>query len=48
MASLKTKLDALEQAANTMAQQMYQQQGAAGAQGQPNNGGAAGANPNKQ
>ena len=46
MASLKTKLDALEQAANTMAQQMYQQQGAAGAQGQPNNGGAAGANPN--
>ncbi len=46
MASLKTKLDALEQAANTMAQQMYQQQGAAGAQGQPNDGGAAGANPN--
>ena len=25
---------------------MYQQQGAAGAQGQPNDGGAAGANPN--
>lgn len=46
MASLKTKLDALEQAANTMAQQMYQQQGAAGAQGQPNDGGAAGTNAN--
>ena len=28
MATLKTKLDALEQAANAMAQQMYQQQGA--------------------
>ena len=38
MASLKTKLDALEQAANTMAQQMYQQ-GNAGAQ--PNNNGSA-------
>ncbi len=33
MDSLKTKLDALEQAANAMAQQMYQQQGAQGPQG---------------
>ena len=34
MASLKTKMDALEQAANAMAQQMYQQGGAAqGGQG---------------
>ena len=33
MASLKTKLDALEQAAQAMAQQMYQN---AGAQGGPN------------
>ena len=39
MDSLKTKLDALEQAANAMAQQMYQNGGAAGA----GNAGAAGA-----
>ncbi len=31
MDTLKTKLDALEKAANTMAEQMYKQQGAAGA-----------------
>jgi molecular chaperone DnaK len=31
MDGLKTKLDALEQAANAMAQQMYQNGGAAGA-----------------
>lgn len=31
MDALKTKLDALEKAANTMAEQMYKQQGAAGA-----------------
>lgn len=43
MASLKTKLDALEQAANTMAQQMYQQQGAQGAPGADQ---AQGTNPN--
>jgi molecular chaperone DnaK len=45
MDALKTKLDALEKAANTMAEQMYQQQGAQGAAGNPG-AGAAGAEQN--
>ncbi len=45
MAALKTKLDALEKAANTMAEQMYQQQGAQGAAGNAG-AGAAGAEQN--
>ena len=50
MDSLKTKLDALEKAANTMAEQMYQRQNAQGAAGnagageQQNNAGSNGSN----
>jgi molecular chaperone DnaK len=43
MDGLKTKLDALEQAANAMAQQMYQNGGAAGAGAGANAGPGAGA-----